>query len=62
MFVSYAQQASLRAPTVLCGVVALCYGVDNKVPKLIAWRRGNIQIGSCKMGNCVEKVKNHWYK
>ena len=21
---------------------------------------GNIQIGSCKMGNCVEKVKNHW--
>ena len=44
----------------LRGVVALCYGVDNKVPKLIAWRRGNIQIGGCKMGNCVEKVKNHW--
>ena len=46
----------------LRGVVALGYGVDNKVPKLIAWRRGNIQIGSCKMGNCVEKVKNHWVK
>ena len=46
----------------LRGVVALCYGVDNKVPKLIAWRRGNIQIGSCKMGNCVEKVKNHWLR
>ena len=46
----------------LRGVVALCYGVDNKVPKLIAWRRGNIQIRSCKMGNCVEKVKNHWSK
>ena len=41
------------------GVVALCYDVDNKVPKLIAWRRGNIQIGSCRMGNCVAKVKNH---
>ena len=24
----------------LCGVVALCYDVDNKVPKLIAWRWG----------------------
>ena len=50
-----AQLASLSAPTVSRGVVALCYGVDNKVPKLIAWRSGNIQIESCKMGNCVEK-------
>ena len=56
------QLVRLRAPTVLRGVVALGYGVDNKVPKLIAWRRGNIQIGSCKMGNCVEKVKNHCAK
>ena len=56
------QKANLRAPTVLCGVVAPCYDVDNKVPKLIALRRGNIQIRSCKMGNCIEKVKNHCYK
>ena len=57
-----AQKVSLRAPTVLRGVVTICYGVDNKVPKLIAWRRGNNQIGSCEMGNCEEKVKNHWVR
>ena len=28
----------------MCGVVALCYDVDNKVPKLIAWRRGKLQV------------------
>ena len=30
--------------------------------KFIARERGNIQIVSCEMGNCVEKVKNHWFR
>ena len=42
------QLVRLRAPTVLRGVVALGYGVNNKVPKLIAWEGGIFKLGVAK--------------
>ena len=42
------QLVRLRAPTVLRGVVALCCGVNNKVPKLIAWKGGIFKLGVAK--------------
>ena len=42
------QLVRLRAPTVLRGVVALGYGVNNKVPKLNAWEGGIFKLGVAK--------------